>query len=473
MSFASHSRPFAGALATLVLGLCLCLVTRAASAWTYPLLPHVQGLAFFPEQPNDQASTWFELSAVYPSECWRLVDAQLIDSTRVQVTIEPFSPCGDSATHWRVNFDLGVLPAGMHSLTVHATVRNGTSFPDEEEITVPFEVVAFVPPPPPPIDSTLLLSSIEVIPAAPAPGEAVSIRLTGWTPFECTTVGFPHVFDPAHIALTFDYAATCADTSRQWERVFPMGTFAEGDYRVDMSLYVNGPDSSFIFAAAAFISVRDPNPPPPIDSTITFVNLISVEPAAPLVGDTITVRVRGRYPFPCGATLESPMLGTDELWLTLLQATGCSDTSRTWEHAFSLGALSAGDHTFELHLQVEGLATPHSYPFTFHVTDPAAPPPPVDSVRAGLSPSHPNPFRDQTSFAVSLDEARPADVAVFDLSGRRVAQIHHGMLPRGTSSLAWNGRRRDGSRAPGGIYFYRLTLPDRVVTRRVVLLDAP
>jgi len=64
-------------------------------------------------------------------------------------------------------------------------------------------------------------------------------------------------------------------------------------------------------------------------------------------------------------------------------------------------------------------------------------------------------------------------VSVFDLFGRRVVTIHHGVLPQGTSLLAWNGRRQDGSRAPGGIYFYRLTLQDRVIHRQVVLLGTP
>jgi flagellar hook assembly protein FlgD len=62
---------------------------------------------------------------------------------------------------------------------------------------------------------------------------------------------------------------------------------------------------------------------------------------------------------------------------------------------------------------------------------------------------------------------------VFDVVGRRVVTIHKGMLPQGTSQLAWNGRRQDGSRAPGGIYFYRLTLQDRVIHRQVVLLGTP
>src|SRR4029077_19365646 len=120
-----------------------------------------------------------------------------------------------------------------------------------------------------------------------------------------------------------------------------------------------------------------------------------------------------------------------------------------------------------IQLAVNGPDTSHVFVtdavIRVHATEP--PPPPIDSSRTGLSASHPNPFRDQTSFSVSLDNAQIVDVAVFDLLGRRVTTIHRGLLPQGTSNLAWSGRRQDGSRAPGGIYFYRLTLPDRVVHR--------
>ena len=38
------------------------------------------------------------------------------------------------------------------------------------------------------------------------------------------------------------------------------------------------------------------------------------------------------------------------------------------------------------------------------------------------------------------------------------------------SELAWNGRHDDGSRATAGVYFYRLEMKGRVVSRRLVLL---
>ena len=71
---------------------------------------------------------------------------------------------------------------------------------------------------------------------------------------------------------------------------------------------------------------------------------------------------------------------------------------------------------------------------------------------------------------ISLDGATDANVAVFDILGRRVSTVFRGRLKVGTTQLAWNGRHDDGSRATAGVYFYRLEMNGRVVSRRLVLL---
>jgi len=261
-------------------------------------------------------------------------------------------------------FQLGGFTAGTHDLTVHCTVIVPGQANEEEEITVPFEVVEYsAPPPPPPADYSLPLLEITAIPEV-HPGEPVTVSLYGFTPFECTLIHDEHTVGQTEVHVTFDSVATCTDTTGRWTRSFGLGTFAEGDYPVDIHLHVNSPDSSHDYVSQALVRVHGPAVPPP-------------------------------------------------------------------------------------------------------------PPPPVDSSSAGVSSSHPNPFRDQSSFSVSLDAPQAVDVGVFDLLGRRVITIHHGVLPQGTSQLAWDGRRQDGSRAPGGIYFYRLTLQDRVIHRQVVLLGTP
>jgi hypothetical protein len=355
----SHAHPHRTTLALAGLWLAV-LAAGPARAWQYPLLPHVNGLAFFPETPNTVSPVSAQLSAYYPNECWQLVDTVLVDSAHVQVTIERIGTCSDSLSGWTHAFDLGRLAAGMHDLTVHCTVVEPGQPDGEEEITVPFEVVNGGPPPPPGPPSALPLLEIIALPAV-LPGEPDTLTLQGFKPFACTLIHDEHVQGQEAVYATFDRQTSCADTTRRWQRSFALGGFAEGDYTIAIHLLVNDSDSSYEVTSSAVA----------------------------------------------------------------------------------------------------------------HVHAPAPPPPPVDSSVAGMSSSHPNPFRDQSSFSVSLDQAQAVDVAVFDLLGRRVTTIHHGVLPQGTSLLAWDGRRQDGGRAPGGIYFYRVTLPDRVIHRQVVLLGTP
>ena len=45
-----------------------------------------------------------------------------------------------------------------------------------------------------------------------------------------------------------------------------------------------------------------------------------------------------------------------------------------------------------------------------------------------------------------------ADLAVFDVTGRRVATLFHGEAEPGPHSATWDGRSSDGSLAPSGVY---------------------
>ena len=472
----------------------LALVTPpAARAWEYPLLPHVQGLAFFPERMNDQDSSSFLLSAYYPHECWQLLDARLVDLEHVTLRIAPATGCTDTVSSWSKGFGLGVLAAGIHQLTVHATVHLPSRDTLVEEITVPYEVVHGAPgpppPPPPPVDTSgSVLTSVEVTPPQPTVGDSITVRLRGRYPFPCGFISQADMPDTSNLDLVLSQASSCGDTTRAWAHEFVMGTLSRGNHAVRLEIMVvAGSSDPVVHDYPISISINDPNgppppPPPPVGGDWEGALLLASDftPGAPLLGEPVSVSLGGRYPFACGAVNDAQVLGPDHLAVTLGELSSCTDTSRTWAHTFALGTPSVGEHWVTVDFRVDwadSVSNRHRF-LRYTVTDPNAPPPPPspppgDSLAAGLSASHPNPFTVQTTFAVSLADPTVADVAVYDLGGRLVATLHHGVLPRGTSVLAWNGHRADGSRAPGGIYFYRLVLPHRVVNRRVVLLGTP
>lgn len=67
----------------------------------------------------------------------------------------------------------------------------------------------------------------------------------------------------------------------------------------------------------------------------------------------------------------------------------------------------------------------------------------------------PNPFNPQTTVKLSLDRAGSVVVGVFDLAGRRVADLHYGLLDEGDHQWVWNGMNDSGVPQSGGVYFCR------------------
>jgi hypothetical protein len=87
-----------------------------------------------------------------------------------------------------------------------------------------------------------------------------------------------------------------------------------------------------------------------------------------------------------------------------------------------------------------------------------------------LSAARPNPFTHETSFALNLGRATDVDLAVHDLSGRRVATLFRGALGAGPHEFTWRGVRGDGSTVANGIYFLQARVGGERLVRRVIFL---
>lgn len=84
----------------------------------------------------------------------------------------------------------------------------------------------------------------------------------------------------------------------------------------------------------------------------------------------------------------------------------------------------------------------------------------------------PNPFRagEATTLRFSLPESRRVEVAVFDVAGRRVAQLMRGEAEAGAHEVQWNGRNSSGESAPAGVYFVRVRAGSEEITQKTMLL---
>ncbi len=88
--------------------------------------------------------------------------------------------------------------------------------------------------------------------------------------------------------------------------------------------------------------------------------------------------------------------------------------------------------------------------------------------RTHLVGNGPNPFGSSTTIHMTLARDGEAELAIFDLGGRRVASLHAGALAAGAHSFDWHGWNDAGRRVPPGIYLCRLRAEGVVETERMV-----
>jgi hypothetical protein len=88
----------------------------------------------------------------------------------------------------------------------------------------------------------------------------------------------------------------------------------------------------------------------------------------------------------------------------------------------------------------------------------------VGSAGSALSQNYPNPFRAATKLQVSIPEAGEAELAVFDVRGRKVQVLMSGSLQAGPRTVEFNS-----GRLPSGIYFAKLKAKGSTKTVKMVL----
>jgi hypothetical protein len=87
-----------------------------------------------------------------------------------------------------------------------------------------------------------------------------------------------------------------------------------------------------------------------------------------------------------------------------------------------------------------------------------------------LGASVPEPFRLTTRVRYGIPSAQAIELGVFSVEGRMIRSLARGQTPAGTYEKTWDGRDDAGERVTSGLYFLRLTTPDRTLTKRVTLL---
>lgn len=87
-----------------------------------------------------------------------------------------------------------------------------------------------------------------------------------------------------------------------------------------------------------------------------------------------------------------------------------------------------------------------------------------------LLPPAPNPTRGEAEFRFSLPSESDAELALFDLQGRLVRELHRGRTPAQPVVNVWDGTDSRGEKVAPGVYMARLAYPGAVVTQRFAVV---
>ena len=98
-------------------------------------------------------------------------------------------------------------------------------------------------------------------------------------------------------------------------------------------------------------------------------------------------------------------------------------------------------------------------------SDPSAP-----QLSCVLYPNYPNPFNPETTIRFSLAAPMSARLEIFNLKGQLVRTLIDSPLASGARELVWNGMDDSGRAVSSGVYYYRLTTPQKVMTRKMAII---
>ena len=97
---------------------------------------------------------------------------------------------------------------------------------------------------------------------------------------------------------------------------------------------------------------------------------------------------------------------------------------------------------------------------------------PALGVRNSLEQNTPNPFNPVTRIRYSIRQRGNVSLVVYNVAGERVATLVNAVQePRASGfTVNWDGHSDTGVRVASGVYFYKLTAPGFVQTRKMILL---
>lgn len=89
-----------------------------------------------------------------------------------------------------------------------------------------------------------------------------------------------------------------------------------------------------------------------------------------------------------------------------------------------------------------------------------------------LEQNYPNPFTaavGATQINYEVDAATTVSVAIFNVMGQHLRTLFNGEAQPGRHTVSWDGRSKDGSAVPNGLYVYRLHAGNQTIAKTLML----
>lgn len=87
-----------------------------------------------------------------------------------------------------------------------------------------------------------------------------------------------------------------------------------------------------------------------------------------------------------------------------------------------------------------------------------------------LANNYPNPFNPSTTISFSLPKESYTTLEIYNIKGQKIKTLINNIMSIGKHNIVWNGRDEFGKTISSGVYFYRLSTHERVLTSKMLML---
>jgi len=87
-----------------------------------------------------------------------------------------------------------------------------------------------------------------------------------------------------------------------------------------------------------------------------------------------------------------------------------------------------------------------------------------------LNSNYPNPFNPTTTISFSLPSEMACNLDIYNIRGQRIKTLLSEKMSSGKHHIVWDGKDDAGRTVSSGIYFYRMSTPNKTLTSKMLLM---